>query len=176
MKKILLLSILALSLVSACGDDTTGNENNASANSATNNGTTANNTTTDADPTWTLSVDGQDLTSGAATSLIRLGANRVQVQFVSMAGNGQITIEELAADGLGTYAETVTTQFTGFAGAANCGFSSNGDGTAPPLEIVITENAGTKFHATFTFTDLGCVDTAGGELPAISGSGEITKG
>ncbi len=167
MKKILALSILALLSLSACGDDTTN---------ATNNNVAANNTESDVDPVWFLNIDGQDEVSGATTSLVRFGEKKIMVQFASTAGSGQITIDDLAADGLGTYAETVSTQLTGFVGAPNCGFTSNGDGTTPPLEIVITKNDELTFHATFKITDMNCsMLTGGGAAPNINGTGEITK-
>ncbi len=171
MKTILVLSILALSTLSACGDDTTESTNNT-----TNNNTTANNTVPDADPVWILNIDGQAEISGSLALLNRITPDRLTVQFSSTEGTGQITIDGLAVGDVGTYAETVTTQFTGFTGAPNCGFSSNGDGTTPPLEIVVTENDGTAFHATFTFTDLKCSALTGGaEEPNANGSGEIVK-
>ena len=170
MKRSFGISVVALLLVTACGDDTTDSKP-----STTNNNTTSNNTAV-VDPTWILNVDGQAELSGSTTKLIRTNPGSLTVQFSSTAGTGQITIEGLAEGDVGTFAETVTTQFTGFPGAPNCGFSSNGDGTAPPLEIVITENDGTNFVATYTFTELTCsMLTGGGEAPNASGNGQITK-
>ncbi len=171
MKRIFGVSVVALLLLNACGDDTKDSTNNT-----TNNNTTANNTAVDADPTWVLKVDGQAELSGATTKLIRTTPGSLTVQFSSTAGTGQLTIEGLAEGDVGTFAETVSTQFTGFPGAPNCGFTSLGNGETPPLEIVITENSGTKFVATYTFADLKCsMLTGGGEAPDASGTGQITK-
>jgi hypothetical protein len=169
MNKFLPLSVFAMLWCGACAEDAPADGED----DATRSDSTSNASPPFGEPTWFLRVDGESEISGSTSSRMQLGYG-LMVTFASTEGTGQITMQGLAVGEVGTYAETVSTQFSGFAGAPNCGFTSNGDGTPPPLEIVISKNDESGFEAAFTFTELGCSQlSGGGDAPAASGSGEI---
>lgn len=170
MKRIALMSICVLLLLSACSDNETSNNENNGNN--VNNGTASNGNKGTTPKAWTLSIDGQEPMDGFLTGHIQLSADKLMLQFNSTSpiAQGQFTVYGIAAGETGTY-EEIDVTMTGLPGAERCSYA---DQMAPfPISLTITENSKTAFDATFTMTDLGCKTPAGDPASDANGTGTL---